>query len=126
MPSLKAQLDRLASTFADGVLAAIRRASLDELVAGAPRRIAVRRVASTQNRPHRPGRLPRRSSEDVARTLAKVVATVKASKLGMRAEQIRKTLKLDRRELPRVLHEGLASKVLRSRGHKRATTYFVR
>ena len=45
---------------------------------------------------------------------------------GLRAEEIRAALKLDRRELPRVLHEGLAKKKLRSRGAKRATTYFAR
>ena len=35
-------------------------------------------------------------------------------------------LNLDVREVPRVLKEGLSSKILRSRGEKRATTYFVK
>ena len=126
MPSLKSELDRLASTFTDGVLAALRRASIEELLPGGPRRIAVRHVSSTPSKPHRPGRLPRRSSADVAKTLAKVVAAVKGSRVGLRAEQIRKALKLDRRELPRVLKEGVASRVLRSKGQKRATTYYAR
>ena len=43
----------------------------------------------------------------------------------MRAEQIRQVLKLDKRELPRVLAEGLKTKKLKSKGQKRATTYSV-
>jgi len=42
----------------------------------------------------------------------------------MRSEEIRKALKLDVREVPRVLKEGVAKKKLRSKGQKRATTYF--
>jgi len=38
---------------------------------------------------------------------------------------IRKALKLDVREVPRVLKEGLSKKKLKSRGQKRATTYTV-
>jgi len=41
----------------------------------------------------------------------------------MRSEEIRKALKLDVREVPRVLKEGLSKKKLKSRGQKRATRY---
>jgi hypothetical protein len=34
-------------------------------------------------------------------------------------------LGLDVREVPRILKEGLTSKKLRSKGQKRATTYFA-
>lgn len=44
----------------------------------------------------------------------------------MRAEEIRKFLNLDVREVPRVLKHGVETKKLRSKGTKRATTYFVR
>jgi hypothetical protein len=30
---------------------------------------------------------------------------------------------MDRKEMPRVLHEGLTKKALKSKGQKRATTY---
>lgn len=38
-------------------------------------------------------------------------------------EQIREQLKLDKREQPRVLYEGLKTKALKNRGQKRATVY---
>jgi hypothetical protein len=133
--SLHSRLQSLASSFADDVMAAIRTASLDELVGPvgtSPRRGPGRprgggtsagnpSPAKTKN-----GRLARRSPEDVAKTLALVVAAIKGTKgKGMRAEEIRTFLKLDVRELPRVLGEGLKTKKLRSKGQKRATTYFA-
>ena len=70
-------------------------------------------------------RLARRSPADIAKTLAQVVTLVKSSKVGLRSEEIRKALKLDVREVPRVLREGVARKQLRTKGQKRATTYTV-
>jgi hypothetical protein len=137
MSSLRTRLHDLASSFADDVLAAIRTASLDELVAnsqgaGNGRRA---RVAGDGGQPdplHAPkaktngSRLARRSAEDIAKTLGLVVAAVKATKgKGMRAEELRDFLKLDKRELPRVIEEGLKAKKLKSKGQKRGTTYFA-
>ena len=76
--------------------------------------------------PRRGGRLPRRSAEDIKAALDSVHGLLKSSKGGLRAEQIRAALKLDVREMPRVLKEGLATKKLTSKGQKRATTYFAR
>jgi hypothetical protein len=45
--------------------------------------------------------------------------------MGLRAEQIRAALKLDVREMPRVLKEGLVTKNLTSKGKRRGTTYFA-
>jgi general secretion pathway protein A len=73
------------------------------------------------------GRLPRRSIEDIQKTLDRVVAAVKATKgKGLRAEEIRKQLSLDVREVPRVLKEGVRKKRLRTKGQKRATTYYAK
>jgi hypothetical protein len=74
MPDLRSEISALAASFADAVLAAVRGASLEELLSehnGAPRR-----------RPERP-------------------------------------------RGPRVLKTGLAKKVLRSKGQKRARQYFA-
>ncbi len=49
---------------------------------------------------------------------------MKGKKDGLRAEQIRVALKMQSKEMPRVLQQGLAKKKLKSRGRKRATTYF--
>ena len=129
--SLRSKLASLADTFASSVLAAIRGASLDDLLSEAQgtsrsgRRERPRTAdgAPLPRRPSRKGRLGRRSPEDIAKTLAQVVALVKRHPKGLRSEQIRHALKLDKREVPRVLHEGLSKKMLRARGHKRATTY---
>ena len=66
-----------------------------------------------------------RSLEDIAKTLASIVALLKGKKAGLRSEQIRAALKLDKREMPRVLKMGLAKKAIRSKGQKRSTTYFA-
>jgi hypothetical protein len=135
---LRSTLASLADNFASAVFAAIRGASLDELVAesgGAPRRgpgrprgSSTTKAASTPARTSAPsrrskGRLPRRSPADIAKALGTIVALLKGKKAGLRSEQIRDALKLDKRELPRVLGEGLKTKRLKSKGQKRATVY---
>jgi hypothetical protein len=133
MPTLRSQLDALASSFANAVVDAIRGASLQELLATggkrgepAPRR-APSAAAAAPARPAkgaRSGRLKRRSAEDIGKILDEVVSLVKSKKDGMRAEEIRTDLGLQSKELPRVLKEGLTSKRLRKSGQKRATVYF--
>jgi hypothetical protein len=130
--SLRSQLADLADSFATAVLSAIRSASLDELLAesGGPRRGASRavgavRAASRSSRGSSSGRLPRRSADDIAQVLDSVTSLVKKHKEGLRAEQIREELGLQAKELPRVLKEGLSSRKLKSKGQKRATTYFA-
>lgn len=124
MSTLRSQLDSLAHQFASSVLEAIRSASIEELLDGRRLRGGGGELP-VPVRKH-DGRLPRRSSDDIARTLDRVVSVVKKNKEGMRAEEIRKALGLDVREMPRVLKEGLTKKKLRSKGQKRATTYFAR
>jgi hypothetical protein len=131
--SLRSTLDSLATSFASAVLDAIRGASLQELLAesgNAPRRgpgrlpkSASAPAAAKPARAGKGGRLARRSPEEIAKTLDRIHGLLKAKKGGMRSEEIRKALKLDVREVPRVLKEGLAKKKLKSRGQKRATTY---
>lgn len=130
--SLRSQLTELADSFANAVLSAIRSASLEELLAesggsrrGAPRAAGPARPAVRAGRGSSSGRLPRRSAEDIAQVLDSVVSLVKRHKEGLRAEQIREELGLQAKELPRVLKEGLSSRKLKSKGQKRATTYFT-
>jgi hypothetical protein len=131
--SIHSHLQSLAATFADSVLAAIRGASLEELLAGSgvgprrgpgrPRKSATTRAPSSSRRSS--GRLARRSPEQIAKALDQVVALVKGKKNGLRAELIRAALKMESKELPRVLKEGLAKRKLKAKGQKRATTYFA-
>jgi hypothetical protein len=132
MNSLKSRLDSLASTFAAEVVRAIQGASLEELLSevggkrGAGRPRAALPQLPSPYRIRKSARLARRSSEDVKATLDKVVGLLRTKKDGLRAEHIRSALKLDVREMPRVLREGLATKKLAAKGQKRATTYFAR
>jgi hypothetical protein len=137
MTTLKSRLDALASLFATDVVRAIQSASLQELSSGiggtrrGPGRpsgqgnAAGKSIAALAKRTRRGGRLARRSAQDIAATLDKVVTLVKKHKEGLRAEQIRSELRMQANEMPRVLKEGLAKKALKSRGQKRATTYFA-
>jgi hypothetical protein len=137
MTTLRQRLDELASTFANGVLHAIRSASLDDLRAESS---ALRPVAAA--RPGRPsgpapsrparggrragGRLARRSPADIATVVGRIVDLLKGSAHGLRAEQIRQKLGLRANEMPRPLKDGLGSGRLGKSGQKRATTYFLK
>ena len=134
MATLHSKLQDLASAFANSVLHAIRGASLDDLLseAGAGGRrgpgrpaAAVRETDAKRVRGGRPGRLKRRSPGDIAKGLDQMVALLKKNRGGLRAEQIREQLGMQAKEMPRILKEGLHKKVLKSKGQKRATTYFA-
>jgi hypothetical protein len=156
--TLNSAIAALATTFANSVVAAIRGASLEDILtvghagagAGAPssprrtrgrpaKRATEKPAATTAARSpiarakpsakaapapkSKPGRLARRSADDIGKALARVVELVKKNPKGLRAEQIRSTLKMQSKEMPRVLKEGLVKKTLKSKGQKRATTY---
>ena len=104
----------------------VRLDALDELVGkhgGLPGRGPGRPPKSTSNGTTKSGGLHRRSTEEIAAALDEVVGLVRKHKDGLRAEDIRAALKLDRREVPRVLKEGIMTKKLKAKGRKRATTY---
>jgi hypothetical protein len=130
MSNLHSQLASLAGAFASSVLEAIRGASLEDILAESRTPVSkVRREAPTNGaakpvRSKAAGRLRRRSADDIAKALDRVVALVKKNKDGLRAEQIRQQLGMQAKEMPRVLKEALSKKQLKSRGQKRATTYF--
>ena len=141
MTTLRSQISDLASTFISAVLTAIRGSSLEDILAetkssdngprrgpGRPRRSPTTGTAPKATSVAPParrakGRLARRSPADIAKALEKVVALVKSSKTPLRAEHIRQKLGMERKEMPRVLQEGLTKKILKSKGQKRATTY---
>jgi hypothetical protein len=137
MSALKSSLQTLAASFAEDVIRAIQGASLQELlgeVAGtrARRGAAVAAEVESPSRParggaalKRTGRLKRRSADDIAATLDRIVGLLKQHPAGLRAEQIRRQLDMVAKELPRPLAEGLDAKVLRKKGQKRATVYFA-
>lgn len=138
MSTLRSQLDALAASFANAIVDAIRGASLHELVASDEHSAPAFRAAGAPLPPisagrslpatktTRTGRLKRRNSDDIGQVLDQIVALVKSSRDGLRAEQIRAELGLQSKELPRVLKAGLSAKRLRKTGQKRATVYSAR
>jgi len=125
--SLRSQLEELASTFTDGVLAAIRTASIEDLLAESQGGRHARGGGGQPDPLRKGGRLVRRTQEQIEAMLAKVIAAVRATGgKGLRSEEIRKTLGLDVREVPRVLKEGLRTRKLKAKGRKRATVYSAR
>jgi hypothetical protein len=115
---LHSRISQLTSSFVDSVLDAVKSSSISELLAPSAVGRAMHAPAT--------GRLPRRSAEDIAKTLEIVVSLLGSRKNGLRAEQIRAELSMQAKELPRILKEGLNRKKLRTVGQKRATTYFVK
>ena len=133
--SLRSALDALAHAFASGVLAAIRGASIEDLLAesggsavrgaGRPRRGGTT-AGNPGPRKTKGGRLARRSPEQIGKAVDQVVALVQKSKTGLRSEEIKKALGLDRREVPRMLKTAVQTKKLKAKGQKRATVYSAR
>lgn len=125
MSTLEKTLQTRAIEFANAIVAALKGASIDELVSmeGKSRTTSSGRPAPVARR--KGGRLVRRSLEDITTTLGSIVSLVNKHPKGLRAEQIRTELGLDTRELPRPLAEGLKTGALKKTGQKRATTYFV-
>lgn len=70
-------------------------------------------------------RLARRSPADLEKMVGKIVSTLKGHKNGLKAEDLRKTLKIAKNELNRPLGMALAKKSITKKGKKRATTYFA-
>jgi hypothetical protein len=145
--TLRTTISDLAATFATSVLDALRGSSLEEILAesrgGASSAVPVRRgpgrprsiaVAETIERKpviasgirRKGGRLSRRSQDDISALVDRIVDLLADSPDGLRAEQIRESLSLEAKELPRPLNDALRAKRIAKQGQKRATTYFVR
>jgi hypothetical protein len=138
MNNLRQVIERQAMDFATNIVRALRGASLDELInvtdrAGSfgpgtaktkPVTLVVpegrgRRAAGVR------GRLGRRSVEEIEKTLQDIVQVLGRHPQGLRAEELKNELGLDKRELPRPLSDGVKAGLLTKAGRKRATTYFV-
>jgi hypothetical protein len=148
MSSLKIKIASLAETFSAGVLAAIRSASLEEILAGGsggalPKRGPGRPPKSSNGRTvarggggqpdplstakrGKGGRLARRSPSDIEHVIGLIVAKLAEHKAGLRSEQIQKELRLDKKEITGPLNQALAAKKITKKGQKRSTTYFSR
>lgn len=149
MPSaLQNQVQKLAETLAHGILEAVRNATLEELAAGGyvggsaapvrrgpgrPRKVALGgggqpdplRVPSPARKAGKGGRLARRSASDLEHVVGMITKALGDAAKGLRAEELRAALKIDRREIMKPLAVGLETGRLKKKGEKRATTYFL-
>ena len=124
MPNaLRSTLTTLATDFANDVLAALRQMSLDELLAETSRSGGPTRKAMANGSPSSRGR---RTPADIEALAGRVVEALKKATGGLRAEELRKRLSIEAKELPMALSAALASKKIKKTGQKRATTYFAR
>ena len=134
MSTIHGSLSTLASQFADDVLAAIRTASLSDLLEshGATSRIRPARSNGSAKQSQAKalksenGRLARRGPEEIGKVVTSIVGLLSKNPAGMRAEQIRGALNLQSKEMPRPLAEALKQKLITSKGQKRATTYALK
>ncbi len=125
MSSLRQTINAEAARFAQAIVEALRSSSLDELmsIAGSTPRSG---SASAKTTPKiRNGRLGRHSAGDIDQTLSRILDLLGNHPEGLRAEQIKASLGLDKREMPRPIASGLASGALSKSGQKRATVYFA-
>lgn len=139
MSNLHQTINSLAADFAHELLRALRGASLDEILAetapghagarGRGRRAApaaaAEQAAPAPSGRRRRGRLHRRSPKELEAVVGRIVSLLQGHKNGLRAEDIRTKLGIDRREIPRPLAEALKKKLISKKGKKRATTYTV-
>jgi hypothetical protein len=137
MPSLRAAIESLANQFAAGVLAAVRGASLEDILdSGAPTRRGPGRPpksatagatsppVSAPARRSRGGKRLRRSANDIGATAEQIVAHVGKRPKGIRGEQVRKDLGIAKNHWMKPLGMALGSRRIRKTGEKRATLYF--
>ena len=131
---LTESIQGLIDTFVDGLLATVRGASLEELTGGSPskKRPSLSDAAALGRNLDpafvrskvKPGRLQRRSAEQIAALGVDAHTILVKHPDGLRSEQLRKEMGLDARELPRVLQQAIADgKIKILHGEKRATTY---
>lgn len=118
MSTLQSKIAQLASDFASSIMGIVRSSSLEELSGVTMSRTPVSPRSSSK-------RLARRSEEDIAGVVDRIVVLLKDKPDGLRAEEIRDQLDLEAKELPRPLADALASKQIKKSGNKRATTYFA-
>jgi hypothetical protein len=130
MSNLRSTIERLSAQFAASVIDALRNVSIEEIYAvtkasnGAARTRTRESGAEGGGRSSRAsGRLGRRTQDDIARMVDSIAALLLKNPDGLRAEQIRESLGVEAKELPRPLADGVASGRLTKVGQKRATTY---
>lgn len=126
MSDLNSQISKLVSEFVENVTALARRAAVDTLTGALEDRGGRRRggVVVDVLKGERRGKGAKRSASQLDRLQSRVLEFVTANP-GMRIEQINKELGTSTRDLQLPIRKLIASGALKSKGEKRATTYFA-
>jgi uncharacterized membrane protein len=119
---------RFAEQLADELVGLIQTSTMAEVFAGRGAAGAAISARGASVAPKLNGRRKRgaRTTANSEKTLASIVDLLSKNSGGLRAEQIRDALKLDKPTVTKALGAGLASKTLTKKGEKRATTYFTK
>jgi hypothetical protein len=125
MSNLQETIREHSVVFAQRLIEALRGASIEELASVTHGGSSARRTIAPRSAQGPRDRLGRRSAQDIENALDAIVKLVAQHAEGLRAEVIREKLALDKRELPKPLAEGIAKGILKKKGQKRSTTYFV-
>jgi hypothetical protein len=142
MTTLNTKIRDLADSFAASVVAAIRSASLDEILGegrapspprrgpGRPPKANGGAIAAPATKlvakKGKGGRLARRSPSDIEHVIGLIVGKLGEHKEGLRSEQLQKVLKLSKKEIVGPLNQALAAKKISKKGQRRATVYFTK
>ncbi len=130
MSDLNSQISKLVSEFVENVTALARRAAVDTLTGALDDRNGRRRGGGAAIsvgdvlKAERRGKGAKRSSSQLDRLQSRVMEFVTANP-GMRIEQINKELGTSTRDLQLPIRKLIANGSLKSKGEKRATTYFA-
>lgn len=117
---LQRTIEGLAERFASALLAAVRSASLDEILGESG---AVRRDTKSSAPARTKGPAPAKTG---GLSVQAIVAELRKHRSGLRAEHLRKALGASKNTFNYHATKAIAENAIRKTGEKRATTYFVR
>ncbi|WP_394827744.1 hypothetical protein [Pendulispora albinea] len=133
---LQAAIRHLAETFAQGVLDAVRASSLEEIRNNAdggarrrgrpPRGAAAATSVEPAPAPARAkrGRAAKGQEEGTDVSVDRIVYLVRKSPKGLRSEELRARLNLEKIAFRQAAAKAVAANLIRKTGEKRSTTFF--
>ncbi len=136
---LQAAIRQLAENFAEGVLAAVRSASLEDIRShagappvatrrgpGRPRRNAAPAAAAAEPPRAKRGRRPKGAGASPDVTVDRIVYLVRKAPQGLRSEDLRARLQLDKIPFRQAAAKAIAANLITKTGEKRSTTFFAK
>jgi hypothetical protein len=116
--TLRSDIQSLTETFVQNLLAAVRGATLQDLLSSDSATPGAKKAPKPAG-----ARQARRSSEDIGDVVNRITEALAGAPNGLRAEDIRKKLGIESKEMVRPLAVALKEKRITKSGKKRATVY---